>query len=122
MDDKKSAKKSMPENKMEISGRLESLSFKGSGNHFQFTVANKNGGSSYLLDSTHQPNFATLASLVTAAYMAGKKIHVKATQNGDGPPYASEISMGAKAKEPKVKKQKPAKRVKGPVIAPQPAA
>ena len=122
MDDKKPAKTPTPANQVEFSGRLESISINGGGSHFQFVVANKTGGSSYLLDSTNQPSFATLASLVTAAYMAGKKIHVKATPNGDGLPFASEIRIGAKPKAPKVKKAKPAKRVKGPLIEAQPAA
>jgi hypothetical protein len=119
MDDKKPARKPKPANQLEFTGRLESISINGGGSHFQFAVTNKTGGSSYLLDSANQPSFTTLASLVTAAYMAGKKIHVKATPNGDGLPFASEIRIGAKPKAPKVK---PAKRVKGPLIEAQPAA
>ena len=122
MDDKTPAKKPKSTNQTEFSGRLESISINGGGSHFQFTVANKTGGSSYLLDSSNQPSFGTLASLVTAAYMAGKKIHVKAAPNGEGLPFASEIRIGSKPKAPKVKKTKPAKRVKGPPIEAQPAA
>jgi hypothetical protein len=122
MDDKKPAKKPKPANQLEFTGRLESISINGGGSHFQFAVANKTGSSSYLLDSTNQTSFTTLAAFVTSAYMAGKKIHVKATPNGDGLPFASEIRIGTKPKAPKVKKAKPAKRVKGPLIEAQPAA
>ena len=107
---------------MEFSGRLESISINGGGSHFQFAVANKTGSSSYLLDSTNQTSFATLAAFVTSAYMAGKKIHVQGTANGEGLPFASNVRIGAKPKVPKVKKPKPAKRVKGPLIEAQPAA
>jgi hypothetical protein len=122
MDDKKPAKKPKPANQLEFTGRLESISINGGGSHFQFAIANKTGSSSYLLDSTNQTSFTTLAAFVTSAYMAGKKIHVKATPNGDGLPFASEIRIGTKPKAPKVKKAKPAKRVKGPLIEAQPAA
>jgi hypothetical protein len=122
MDDKKPVKKPKPANQLEFTGRLESISFNGGGSHFQFTVANKTGSSSYLLDSTNQTSFATLAAFVTSAYMAGKKIHVQGTANGEGLPFASNVRIGTKPKVPKVKKAKPAKRVKGPLIEAQPAA
>jgi hypothetical protein len=122
MDDKKLAKKPKPANQLEFSGRLESISINGGGSHFQFAVANKTGSSSYLLDSTNQTSFTTLAAFVTSAYMAGKKIHVQGTANGEGLPFASNVRIGAKPKVPKVKKAKPAKRVKGPLIEAQPAA
>jgi hypothetical protein len=122
MDDKKPAKKPKPANQMEFSGRLESVSINGGGSHFQFELANKDGSSAYLLDPANQSSFTILASLVTAAYMAGKKIHVKAAPNSEGLPFVSEIRIGAKPKAPKVKKAKPAKRVKGPLIEVQPAA
>ena len=54
--------------------------------------------------------------------MAGKKIHVQGTANGEGLPFAINIRIGAKPKAPKVKKAEPAKRVKGPLIEAQPAA
>lgn len=122
MDDKKPAKKPSSANNLEFSGRLESININSAGSHFQFDLVNKNGSSSYQLDSVNQSSFATLAAFVTAAYMAGKKIHVQGTANGEGLPFASNVRIGAKPKAPKVKKAKPAKRVKGPLIEAQPAA
>ena len=122
MDDKKPAKKANSASKPEFSGRLDSINVSGGGSHFQFEVAGKNGSKSYLLDSANSSGFATLAAFVTSAYMAGKKIHVQCTANGEGMPFASSIRIGAKLKAPKVKKAKPVKRVKGPVIEAQPAA
>jgi hypothetical protein len=119
MDDKKPAKKANSVNKPEFSGRLNSINVGGGGSHFQFEVAGKNGSKSYLLDSANPSGFATLAAFVTSAYMAGKKIHVQGTANGEGLPFASSIRIGAK---PKVPKAKPVKRVKGPLIEAQPAA
>jgi hypothetical protein len=121
MEAKKPAKKKDSANPLEFSGRLESISVN-SGSKFQFDLANKTGGNSYLLDSANQAHFATLAALVTSAYMAGKKIHVRATSNAEGLPFASEIRIGAKPKAPKVKKAKPAVRVKGPLVDVPPAA
>ena len=122
MEDKKPAKKANSANKLEFSGRLDSINISGGGSRFQFELANKSGSSSYLLDTANQSGFATLAAFVTSAYMAGKKIHVKGIPNGDGLPFASEIRIGAKPKAPKVKKAEPAKRVKGPLIEAQPSA
>jgi hypothetical protein len=122
MDNKKPAKKANSLNKLEFSGRLNSINVSGAGGHFQFDLAGKSGRKSYLLDSTNPSGFATLAAFVTSAYMAGKKIHVQGTANGEGLPFASSIRIGAKPKVPKVKKAKPVKRVKGPVIEAQPAA
>ncbi len=122
MEDKKPAKKANSANTLEFSGRLESINISGGGSHFQFELVNKSGSSSYLLDPANQSGFATLAAFVTSAYMAGKKIHVQGTANGEGLPFASNIRIGAKPKAPKVKKVEPAKRVKGPLIEAQPAA
>lgn len=119
MEDKKPAKKANSANKLEFSGRVDSINF---GSQFQFDLANKSGSSSYLLDSANQTSFVTMAALITGAYMAGKKIHVKGTANGEGLPFASDVRIGAKPKVPKVKKTKPVKRVKGPLIEQQPAA
>lgn len=122
MDDRKPAKKVSSADKLEFSGRLNSIHVSGQANHFQFELVGKHGSNSYLLDFASPSGFATLAALVTSAYMAGKKIHVQATANGEGLPFASSIRIGAKPKAPKVKKAKPVKRVKGPVIEAQPAA
>ncbi len=122
MDDKKPEKKKSSTNQLEFTGRLESISISSAGNHFQFELVNKTGSSSYLLDTANQAGFATLAAFVTSAYMAGKKIHVQGTANGEGLPFASNVRIGAKPKTPNVKKVKPAKRVKGPLIEAQPAA
>ena len=119
MDDKKPAKKVNSANKLEFSGRLDSINVSSAGSHFQVEVAGKNGSKSYLLDAANPTAFAALAAFVTSAYMAGKKIHVQGTANGEGLPFASSIRIGAK---PKVPKAKPVKRVKGPVIEAQPAA
>jgi hypothetical protein len=122
MDEKKPAKKANSTNKLEFSGRLNSINVGGPGNHFQFELVGKNGSNSYLLDSANPSGFATLAALVTSAYMADKKIHVQGTTNGEGLPFASSIRIGAKPKAPKVKKMKPVKRAKGPLVEAQPAA
>lgn len=124
MDDKKPAKKANSANKLEFSGRLGSINIivSSGGCHFQFELAGKSGSKSYLLDSANPSGFATLAAFVTSAYMAGKKIHVQGTANGEGLPFASSIRIGAKPKAPKGRKAKPVKRIKGPVIEAQPAA
>ena len=122
MDDKKPAKKPSSANKLEFSGRLDSINVSGAGSQFQFDLVGKSGSKSYLLDSANPSAFAALAAFVTSAYMAGKKIHVQGAANGEGLPFASSIRIGAKPKAPKVKKAKPVKRVKGPVIEAQPAA
>jgi hypothetical protein len=122
MDDKKPAKKANSANKLEFSGRLNSVNVSGAGSHFQFELVGKSGSKSYLLDTTNPSAFATLAAFVTSAYMAGKKIHVQGAANGEGLPFASNIRIGAKPKAPKVKKARPVKRVKGPVLEAQPAA
>jgi len=119
MDDKKPAKKANTANKLEFSGRLDSINVSGAGSHFQFELVGKSGSRSYLLDSANPSAFATLAAFVISAYMAGKKIHVQGTANGEALPFASSIRIGAKPRAPKVK---PVKRVKGPVIEAQPAA
>lgn len=116
MDDKKPAKKA---NSTEFSGRLDSINVSAAGNHFQFELVGKSGSMSYLLDSANPSAFSTLAAFVTSAYMAGKKIHVQATANGEGLPFASSIRIGAK---PKIPKAKSVKRVKGPVVEAQPVA
>ena len=122
MEDKKPAKKANSASNLEFSGRLDSINISGGGNHFQFELANKRGSSSYLLDTANHSSFATLAAFVTSAYMAGKKIHVIGTANGEGLPFASHVRIGTKPKVPKVKKAKPVKRVKGPLIEVHPAA
>ena len=122
MDDKKPAKKASSTSKLEFSGRLNSINVSGAGSHFQFELVGKSGSKSYLLDSANPSGFTTLAAFVTSAYMAGKKIHVQSTANGEGLPFASSIRIGAKPKALKVKKAKPVKRVKGPVIEAQSVA
>ena len=119
MEDRKPVKRADSANKLDFSGRVDSINF---GSQFQFDLANKSGGSSYLLDTVNQTGFTALAAFITSAYMAGKKIHVKGTANGEGLPFASEVRIGAKPKVPKVKKARPVKRVKGPLIEQQPAA
>ena len=119
MDDRKPAKKANSVNKLEFSGRLDSINVSGAGSLFQFDLVGKSGSKSYLLDPANPSGFATLAAFVTSAYMAGKKIHVQGTTNGEGLPFASSIRIGAK---PKIPKAKPVTRVKGPVIEAQPAA
>lgn len=122
MEDIKPAKKKGSANQLEFSGRLESISISNGGAHFQFEVANKTSHQACLLDTASQPGFAALATLVTAAYMAGKKVHVKSKPNGDGLLIASEIRVGSKPRLPKVKKVKPVVRVKGPLPEVLPAA
>ena len=58
MEDKKPAKKANSANKLEFSGRLDSINISGGGSHFQFELANKSGSSSYLLDTANQSGFA----------------------------------------------------------------
>lgn len=122
MEDKKPAKKANSANKLEFSGRLDSINISGGGSRFQFELVNKSGSSSYLLDPVNQSSFIAMAAFITSAYMAGKKIHVQGTANGEGLPFASSVRIGAKPKAPKVKKTKPVNRVKGPLIEAQPAA
>jgi hypothetical protein len=115
MDDKQPAKKQAAEAKTEFSGHISSISTVGSGALLRFDVVGKKGQSrSFQLDAGN----AAVVTLVTAAYVAGKKVTVMDAA-------ASEIRLGAKPKMPKVPKlkvEKPPKRVKGPVIEKPPMA
>jgi hypothetical protein len=123
MEDKKPAKKSNEPKKPDFSGRLNSICASKSGAQFQFEVVNKKDECrSYQLDSGNSSGFSVMASFVTAAYVAGKKVTVIGTQNGGGVSIATEVRLGAKPKASKEKAQTPAKRIKGPVTEVQPAA
>jgi hypothetical protein len=119
MEDKKPAKKAGSAGKLDFSGRVDSINF---GSQFQFDLASKSGSGTYLLDPVNHSSFTAMAAFITSAYIAGKKIHVKGTANGDGLPFASEVRIGAKPKTQKIKKAKSVNRVKGPLIEAQPAA
>jgi hypothetical protein len=115
MNDKKPAKKKQPAVKPEFTGHINGVWTAKAGAEFHFDVASKKHGSrSYLVDGGK----AAVVALVTAAFVGGKKITVLDAA-------ATEIQLGAKPKapkEPKVKAEKPAKRVNGPIIETPPAA
>jgi hypothetical protein len=120
MNDKKPAKKTVAVDKPEFSGRVNGMSVAASGASVQFEVANKkNESRSYKLDSANAGGLALMASMLTAAYVGGKKVTVTGAANGEGMAIASEIRFGVKPKAPKVKAPKPPKRVKGPVAEAQ---
>jgi hypothetical protein len=115
MDDMKPAKKKETLVRPEFTGHINSISCTKAGAEFRFDVVSKKGASrSYRLEAGN----GAIAALVTAAYMAGKKVTVMDAA-------ATEIRVGAKpkvTKAPKIKVEKPAKRIKGPVLEKQPAA
>ena len=114
MSNKKPDKKNTALAGPEFSGYINSVTCAKSGAEFRFDVVGKKRvNRAYVLDVGN----GAMAALVTAAYMAGKKVTVMDAA-------ASEICVGAKpkvAKPPKVKAEKPAKRIKGPVLEQQPA-
>jgi hypothetical protein len=115
MNDRKPAKKKETLAKPEFTGHINSITCAKAGAEFRFDVVGKKDASrSYVLEAGN----GAMAALVTAAYMAAKKVTVMDLG-------ATEIRVGAKPKVPKVPKvkaEKPAKRIKGPVIEKQTAA
>lgn len=118
MSDKKTEKKKEAVTSPEFTGHINSITSAKSGAEFRFDVVGKKDvARSFVLEGSN----GAIAALVTAAYMAGKKVTVMDAG-------ASEVRVGAKPKvakapkAPKVKAEKPAKRIKGPVIEKQPEA
>ena len=115
MNDKKTDKKKEAVAGPEFTGHINSITSAKSGAEFRFDVVGKKDASrSFVLENGN----GAIAALVTAAYMAGKKVTVMDAG-------ASEVRVGAKpkvAKVPKVKAEKPPKRIKGPVLEKQAAA
>ena len=115
MSNKKPDKKTEAVAGPEFTGHINSITCAKSGAEFRFDVVSKKDASrSYVLEAGN----GAMAALVTAAYMAAKKVTVMDAA-------ATEIRVGAKPKVPKVPKvkaEKPAKRIKGPVIEKQTAA
>jgi hypothetical protein len=112
MSDKKTDKKKEAVASPEFTGHVNSIACAKAGAEFRFDVVGKKDVScSYVLEAGN----GAIAALVTAAYMAGKKVTVMDLG-------ASEVRVGAKPKvakvpkAPKVKAEKPAKRIKGPVL------
>lgn len=69
-----------------------------------------------MLSTANLTGFAAMASLITSAYMVGKKIHVSGEANTDGLLCAVTIRVGAKSKAPKGKRLKPLVPTNDPVV------
>ena len=115
MSNKKPDKKNEAVAGPEFTGHINSIACAKSGAEFRFdVVGKKDANRSFVLDAGN----GAIAALVTAAYIAGKKVTVMDAG-------ASEVRVGAKPKVakvpkapkvPKVKAEKLAKRIKGPVL------
>jgi hypothetical protein len=82
---------------MEFTGYVESIT---ASSQFQFEITSKKiGRRSYSVAAGD----AAVAALVTASYLAGKKISVTGAPNGGSIPVAREVRLGAKAKSRKIK-------------------
>ena len=116
MSTKNTAKKDKVAAQSGISGRVDRI---GAGARFEFDVASKKAGRcAFVIANADASSFAAMTSLVTSAYIAGKKVFVQGAPNGEGLLVAKEISIGAKAKPEKAKEKKPAKRLKASPAAP----
>lgn len=81
----------------QYSGYVESINIKGvstSGAQFLFSVISLDGRnhSSFTLDDVQPSRYAAMASVLTAAFAAGKVVYLNTTPTG-GVPYASEIEV-----------------------------
>ncbi len=118
MEDKKPAKKKKTEFKPEFTGFISSITCAKAGSELRFAiVGKKNASRNYQLAGATP----AIVTLITAAYMSGKKVTVMDA-------LASEIHVGARPKAvkipkiPKVKAEKKPKRIKGPVLEAVPSA
>lgn len=108
---KKSAKKAKPADQTEFAGHLLSISAGGDGAAWRFDVVNKKGEfRAYALDGGDAARFTAMTVLVTSAYMADKKLHVRGTINGGGERIASEVWVGTREKGLKLVPVKAEKR------------
>jgi hypothetical protein len=111
---KKSPKKARPADQSEFSGRLLSISTGSAGAHWRFDMANKKGEfRSYVLEGGDPTRFTAMTILVTSAYMAGKKLHVRGGPNIGSDRVASEVWVGTKEKALAMAPSKPEKRTTG---------
>lgn len=116
---KKSPNKSKATDQTEFSGRLLSVSAGSNGTPWRFDLVNKKGEfRSYAVESNDAARFTAMTVLVTSAYMADKKLHVRGATNGNGDRIANEVWVGARDKGLKLIPIKPEKRV----LAETPAA
>lgn len=101
----KDAKK-VPKNKkaklvqFDFVGKVESVNIKldGTSSHqFLFNLINKKGeGRSFLLDASEPLRFSAMASLLTAAFVAKKKVSVRTVANASGLAFAGELEVRTK--------------------------
>jgi hypothetical protein len=91
---KKSRDAAMPR---EFTGRIEGIT---ANSQFSFDVSGKKSGRKTFSIASGD---AVMAALVTASYLAGKKVSITSTANGEAVQLASQIRLGAKPKADKVK-------------------
>ncbi len=117
--DKQQANKSRePEVLKEFTGRIEGITASA---QFRFDVAGKKSSRKSF---SVPPGDTAMATLVTASYLAGKKISVTSIANGDATHIASKIRLGAKPKSEKTaaypkKLKKAASENSTPTVTPQ---
>jgi hypothetical protein len=110
-DKKKPSKKSKPADQTEFVGRLLSVSAGSDGTPWRFDMVNKKGEfRSFALETGESARFAAMMILVTSAYMADRKLHVRGTINGNGDRIAGEVWVGTRDKGLKLISVKPEKR------------
>ena len=81
-------------------GKVESINIKGdgtSGHQFLFSLINKKGDNrSFLLDPSEPQRFSIIASLLTAAFVAKKKVSIRTAPNPSGPAFVVELEVRTK--------------------------
>ncbi len=86
--------------KFEFVGKVESINIKGDGtssHQFLFSLINKKGEHrSFLLDQSEPLRFSAMASLLTAAFAAEKKVSIRTAANASGPAFAGELEVRTK--------------------------
>jgi hypothetical protein len=80
----------------QYAGYIERINIKGareSGAQFLFAITSPDGKShwSFTLDSSNEVRYGAMASLLIAAWSAGKIVYLNATPSDGGDSFASEI-------------------------------
>jgi hypothetical protein len=117
MDEQKTKKRPDAATPKEFTGRIEGIT---ANSQFRFDLAGKKSGrTTFSIPSGD----TAMAGLVTACYLAGKKISVTGLANGGAIFVASEVRLGAKPKAKKAKaypkKLKASPDASAPTVTPQ---
>ena len=85
----------------EFSGRIERIVVRANGadsEQFQFLLGGKKGGDRvFSLPQIEPTKWFAAVSLVTAAYVSGRKLHVRTSEDGNEAGTALEVELGRKS-------------------------